>query len=962
MADPPNWSINPADFQYNGSITSIVLSGDENVTNENDMLIAKVNNEVRGITTSNYFPPVEAWVFNLMIFSNSANGENISFEFYNASEDVVYEIIENYTFSLDMTIGDAITPFIMHPGFSLIYGCTDPLATNYNPEANFNDGSCEYNCTDIDGNNYATVQIGNQNWMAENLKTTHYNNGDEIPTGLSNADWNNAIEGAYAVYNNDPMNANVYGNLYNGFTVVDERGICPEGFSIPTVDDWTELEVYLGGENIAGGKLKEVGTEHWLSPNTGGTNESGFTALPSGFKNPSYINLNIAADLWLSTEFSSDELYSRGLGASYTLVNHYVRDKNYGFSVRCLADENTTGCTDPYSPNYNEAANIDDGSCTYPDNGDYSLSFDGVDDYVILNEELNINSMGSLTFEIWVLVKSYINGGISSGDGSYLIDRQVVDSSDPLFDIKFINNGYALQTRYDNMEVAFGIVTNNTVSLNVWQHVAIVRDYGIEFRIYVDGILKATQVDNLNPISLQNIKFGGHNFLCPGNGCFDGIIDKVKISNSAIYEENFNPLLNLISDGNTVGIWNFKTGVNNTLYDHSGNGNHGTIYGAKWQYEIPLHTGANLISFRSLPEDNAIENVFGSIENVIEGVIGSGEAATYLPPWVGSLSHIYAESGYWVNVSEDVDFSVTSENLSDPNRVYELVNGANLVSYPSGYSTSLYSAIPSPTSNVFTGVIGEGVASTNLNGFWVGSLTDFHPNKGYWFKVTENLDFQYEYTDAELSRQLLTDDVEKTYIQSTQQAFYFIEDIENIEVGDKVSAYCNDILVGSRMWTGPFTDIPTMGNDSSDLTKDYCTENSMPTFRVEKQNGEMYALSGDIPLWESNGLLMVQYMRMIETLPETYRLASAYPNPFNPTTMISFELPELVKVKLEVYNVNGQLVNTLIDSRMDAGYHSIIWGAGNHASGIYFVKMFAHPLAGGIAGEFVQTQKLMLIK
>jgi uncharacterized protein (TIGR02145 family) len=138
--------------------------------------------------------------------------------------------------------------------------------------------------TDIDGNIYKTVKIGTQVWMAENLKTTHYRNGIAIPNITDNTEWSNLDDlwkGAYCDYNNTV--SSVYGKLYNGFAVEDARKICPTDWHIPSVDEWTTLINYLGGYNEASGRLKESGTTHWKSPNTG-TNESGFTALPGGYR------------------------------------------------------------------------------------------------------------------------------------------------------------------------------------------------------------------------------------------------------------------------------------------------------------------------------------------------------------------------------------------------------------------------------------------------------------------------------------------------------------------------------------------------------------------------------------------------------------------------------------------------------------------------------------------------------
>jgi uncharacterized protein (TIGR02145 family) len=141
---------------------------------------------------------------------------------------------------------------------------------------------------DIDGNVYKTVKIGNQWWMAENLKVTHYRNGDEIPNRADDDEWNKGI-GAYCNYNNDVTNFEIYGGIYNWFAVDDSRKLAPEGWHVPTDDEWQVLVDYLGGDTLAGGKMKSTGTIEggdglWRGSNEGTTNESGFSALPGGYR------------------------------------------------------------------------------------------------------------------------------------------------------------------------------------------------------------------------------------------------------------------------------------------------------------------------------------------------------------------------------------------------------------------------------------------------------------------------------------------------------------------------------------------------------------------------------------------------------------------------------------------------------------------------------------------------------
>ena len=195
--------------------------------------------------------------------------------------------------------------------------------------------------TDIDGNVYETVIIGEQEWTVTNLKVRHYRNGDPIPTGLSDSQWSSTTAGAYAVYDNNESNADTYGYLYNWYAVDDSRNIAPAGWHVPTDDEWQTLVDYLGGSSIAGGKMKETGTEHWNSPNTGATNESGFTALPGGYRgsgNGNDYGMGGYGHFWSSTEGGSGLAWNRILSYYGSGVYRGGSGKQSGFSVRCLRD------------------------------------------------------------------------------------------------------------------------------------------------------------------------------------------------------------------------------------------------------------------------------------------------------------------------------------------------------------------------------------------------------------------------------------------------------------------------------------------------------------------------------------------------------------------------------------------------------------------------------------------------
>lgn len=198
---------------------------------------------------------------------------------------------------------------------------------------------------DFDGNIYQTVTIGTQTWMAENLRVTHYRNGDAIPNVTGNPEWTGLTTGAYCWYNNDISWRDAYGALYIWYTVVDSRGLCPPGWHTPTDAEWTILTDYLGGSSIAGGKMKSTRKEpdahpRWDSPNTGATNESGFSGLPGGTRNASgtFNDVGPTGYFWSSTGYSSNYAWYRYLNYSNYYVNKSFNYRQRGFSVRCLRD------------------------------------------------------------------------------------------------------------------------------------------------------------------------------------------------------------------------------------------------------------------------------------------------------------------------------------------------------------------------------------------------------------------------------------------------------------------------------------------------------------------------------------------------------------------------------------------------------------------------------------------------
>ena len=198
-----------------------------------------------------------------------------------------------------------------------------------------------YAVSDYDGNLYHTITIGTQTWLQENLKTTHFANGDPIPNVKDQAQWNKLITPAYCYYNNDEAIGKEYGALYNWYVVTDPRGLI-KGLHTPSVDEFIKLRDLLGDETTAGGKLKEVGLAHWLSPNTNATNSSEFTALPAGSRNETFGGLGKDTEFWSTTKLGG------GLQAAYCAQVYYKTsifyansggdDYDRGVSARLVKD------------------------------------------------------------------------------------------------------------------------------------------------------------------------------------------------------------------------------------------------------------------------------------------------------------------------------------------------------------------------------------------------------------------------------------------------------------------------------------------------------------------------------------------------------------------------------------------------------------------------------------------------
>ena len=202
--------------------------------------------------------------------------------------------------------------------------------------------------TDVDGNVYKTVTIGTQTWMAENLKTSKYNDGNIIPNITDNFQWKNNTTGAWCYYNNEKTYNEKYGKLYNWYVLFNNdnnnKNICPSGWHIPTSDNWHVLYNYLKNDSLSGGlgeKMKSITNNEWVTPNLGATNTSLFTGLPSGSRDGDgfFGNIGMGCYWWCAPKYSNDFIKHQTLTyETNDLKEIMYNNGNTGFSVRCLKD------------------------------------------------------------------------------------------------------------------------------------------------------------------------------------------------------------------------------------------------------------------------------------------------------------------------------------------------------------------------------------------------------------------------------------------------------------------------------------------------------------------------------------------------------------------------------------------------------------------------------------------------
>jgi len=794
-----------------------------------------------------------------------------------------------------------------------IPGCTDPLAGNYNEEALIEDGTCEYS--------EAEISISDLNFdilVYENLVMTESfsisNNGlANLDWGILNSpDWLDILVTSGTIESGTSELISLEANSY-GYECGDYSGL----IEIIT-DDPNNLSITIP---VSMNILYPVPV----------LSQSSLDFGDIGFESESTIDFIVenqgCSDLDFSGAFESqyfvidsEETMTVAPGASIALPIIFTAGID---EIELLDNLILTYQNDPF--NISDVVSVS--ASVIPDSHPIITSIVDVPEdqggWVNLTFTRSIHDTDSLSrVESYSVEADYGNGWIISGSGN-----------------AYSNNRYTMQvhTQIDSSSTSDGLVDFRVIA-------------GMEEGNFASSIAQGYSVDNIDPSTPEDV-----------------YSSSISGDNNVSIEWNYNPDFDF-SYHQITGLNTVEHTIGNQVdipllasydeyyvssFDINGNSSAPSTYSSAYN----LHYGANLVSFSVVPDDNSIGNLV-ECPGDVQSIIGQGQAATCLPfGWAGSLDNIEASEGYWLVTSESGEI-ITVDGNKNYNTDYDLNYGANLISYTCNLDGSLEDLISGEYSQSVLGIIGEGDAATILpNGQWVGSLDSFEPGKGYWIKVSEAMELNYDCPSESLdilSRYQEPEEI-KNYVQSTKQAFYFFEDIENIEVGDRIESYCNNVLVGSRVWTGAYMDVPLMGQDDQDITDNYCVEGSIPTFRLIKDyTGEVFGLVGDIPSWTNNQIFMLDNMITESLSPETYSLSKAYPNPFNPSTTISFSVPSESFISVELYDITGRNIHTLASDNYQPGYYSVSWDASEYSSGVYFVKM--------ISENYIESQKIMLIK
>jgi len=782
-----------------------------------------------------------------------------------------------------------------------------------------------------------------------------------------------------------------------------------DGLSTFRVLSAFEDEVIISFENGAGASIDNINPQ--VPENVNGVYQNNIVQLlwsnPSDddfqyfkiYKNEQLLNYS-------TTPIFIDDLPSIGLNNFYQIsaVDFHGNESELSVEVNtidiCNEEQSECfGCTDISAENYNSNAILDDGNCEFLP---IIIQDENLENY---NSDLIIDlpeiELNEISVDIDIPASAF-----DIPEGSQ-VNLEIMEASESeieniLFYSSSVDAGIeifqgctfeATDENGDEIELVEGATLDIEISFELTRN-----EYDLGF------VQENGEIIGLDAICTDN---GDATMTCSGNGDgFGSYIVYSFNSNSVVFgctmpdACNYNELANMnngscfyygiydcdgicVNDSDGDSICNELeilgcTDENASNYDIEATDDNGACsFGYNLSHQLGF--GNNLISLPGELENNSTLHQMDLITSngeEVDFIIGQGVGLfNTVDGWTGNLNSLSAYSGYWINISgsENYNWDVEFNRSIEACEVYSNITfGNNLLSYKWGDGSSstidALGGLEFATEN-FNFIIGQGVGLFKTIDGWSGNLNSLEEGKGYWVNVSndEINNFTWGFNNCEnipnnlgLTSSNINSNLPEEYKvhQSTEQAFYLINEIENGEAGDLLLAYHHHILVGSTAIENELTVLPLMGRDLSEQTDGFLELSDIPSLKLVKPTGIIIDLDANLEGFRN---LLVSEIELIknanELKPNEFLLHPAYPNPFNPVTTIKFGVPAVESLRvttLQIYNINGHLIETLINGQIESGHHSIDWNANSYPSGVYFIKLKSE--------NFTQTQKLMFVK
>ncbi|MBT4362772.1 MAG: T9SS type A sorting domain-containing protein [Candidatus Marinimicrobia bacterium] len=846
------------------------------------------------------------------------------------------------------------------------------------------------NVSDVDGNVYETIVIGDQEWMVENLKVTHYRNGEPIPNLIENGEWTSTNSGAFCYYNNDTGNADTYGVLYNWFALTDPRGFAPEGWHIPTDEEWKALEMHLGMSHSdadmtglrgsdEGGKLKETGFMHWISPNSGATNQSGFMALPGSNRNPNSGIFDHAGStgygtsIWTSSPYDNYRAYWRNLTYNSSQIGReysYSNNKRSGFSVRCVKDteESDKIAYYPFSGNADDASgngnhgSVSGASLTVDRFGEDNSAyvFDGVDDVITTAYTPSIQEDDEYSISAWMKT--------ASANSHFLgLERTGAQQI-----AGFVNDGPARFIFRDDGNSNPSVSSFTEVNDSLWHHVVFTRSSNDSLYCYIDGELENSAHDNTSAVNITSpltMSLGAGNHETLGNvNHYQGMLDDVAFYNTALSEEEVQTLYRegsiLIDIGNVVAVAGGSIIVpinvvfpDADLYRSAELNFSGYVNGLQF---VGIETAGTMLEGLGWSiQHNENESMLLTAYAGTQDVSGSGVFCYLMFDVVGEICttipiHVeYAKfnSNEWV---ETMNGGVTIQPApyygdADHNGTVEALDASDVLLHV--LDDSYLDCQGIANADVYLDEVVDAMDASIILMYIVEYFDELPVNPTTTFLASGNL-------DAEDQEAIPNSIVSIPFNISEGESIYAFEGSISYDPSkvtpseDPIDwSHLLDGFIISTVVEEDMIHFVGAGANPDGAEGVFLTSNFILNEDVEIGEETIITLNG---MKFNSNLVLEDVSAIIASvvsvdpiaIPDEFVLQQNYPNPFNPSTTIRYGLPVDANVSLMIYDIRGQVIQTIESGYQPAGWYNVNWSGKTVngkaiSTGIYFARLVA---------------------